>query len=199
MSEKSTTNSDKEPIDRQAAIAEETNVPAPAGVTNSLDTKSKGRAVLQWFAVVAGVLVVLIVIGLVSGRLYAGFKHGTDRVTVGPALCGETSVNQFNKLIRQDVPQFTGLKAFVAKLEQQPVARQDATCAYMVFYYYQATGNITKAKQYYTTVTNLNKQGHYPNNKIGDLMNLTIMNDTIQVLQSKQTNPTNSGKALGSG
>lgn len=155
---------------------------------------------MQWFAAVVGVLVVLILIGLFSGRLYAGFKHSTDRVLVGPAICNDdASVDEFNKLAQQDLTQSAGLKTFITKLEQQPAAREDATCAYMAFYYYQATGNIAKAKQYYTAVANLNKQGHYPNNKIGDLMNLTIMNDTIQVLQSKQANPTNSGKALGSG
>lgn len=199
MSEKSTTTSDKEAVDNQATLAARPDTTAAATITTSAGARPKRHATSQWLAGIAGVLVVLIVIGLVSGRLYAGFKNSSDKVMVGPAICDDASVSEFNKLAQQDLTQSSGLKTFIEKLEQQPAASHDATCAYMAFYYYQATGNIAKAKQYYNTVASLNKQGHYPNNKIGDLMNLTIMSDTIQVLQSKQANPTNNGRALGSG
>lgn len=199
MSEKSVTTPDKETTDQPVTGAAKPAAAAVTPITTSSGTAPRRPTALQWFAGIAGVLIVLIVIGLLSGRLYAGFKGVSDKVTVGSAVCDDASVSEFNKLIKQDIPQFTGLKAFVGKLESQPAAQRDATCVYMMFYYYQATGNVAKAKQYYGTVASLNKQGHYPNNKIGDLMNLTIMNDTIEVLQSKQANPTNNGKALGAG
>lgn len=199
MSEKSVTTPDKEATNQPVSGAAKPAAAAVTPITTSSGTAPRRPTALQWFAGIAGVLIVLIVIGLVSGRLYAGFKNGSDKVMVGPAICDDASVSEFNKLARQDLTQSSGLKTFIAKLEQQPATNHDATCAYMAFYYYQATGNIAKAKQYYSAVSNLNKQGQYPNNKIGDLMNLTIMSDTIQVLQSKQANPTNNGRALGSG
>ena len=103
-------------------------------------------------AIVVGVLIVLSIIGALTGYLYAGFKSPNQKIGAHWSICGKGVIDSYNKALESQSQEELqkSIGAVAEDVAKKDNFTRDANCNYIVLAHHLGSGDVAAVEKAYS-------------------------------------------------
>lgn len=139
------------------------------------------------------VVVVVGVLGVVTGYAYAGVKAPAQLAVLNANVCRQSDVEKYNSLTSATNGQAGDRTAFIKSIKDRHGYDADATCVFMLAQSYIMAKDTDSARTMVDTLHKLADKGNYADPRLVDLTSLNQLDATLRATNTSDTAPMGEG------
>ena len=147
------------------------------------------------------ILIILSVVGLVTGRLYAGIKQPEQKVNLTSAVCSSEIIDKYNKTtaIFDKNESKKELQGVVSLINSKSGYESDPSCTFMLTKSYMKLDDMDKFKSALDSYAKLIDKGAFPNVQVFNVQPPDSVKGEADIFWSTDNSTTESTDKSGGG